>query len=122
MYVSYAGLPLEQIEKTSKTGRTFIVNFRKVLHLGKTELPPPYSVYQAQATQIIMNAIAKSNGTRASVTQQMFKQRVNNGIMGTFHFDKNGDIVPTKAISFDKLSVAKKTGTFVYVSIRKVGT
>ena len=42
--------------------------------------------------------------------------------MGSFHFDKNGDIVPTKAISFDRLSVAKKTGTFVYVSIRKVGT
>jgi len=121
MYVSYAGLPLEQILKTSTTGKAFINAFSKVLNLKKGELPPPYSVYQAQGAQIMLNAIAHSNGTRASVTQQLFKTRVTNGIMGSFHFDKNGDIVPTKAISFDKLSVAKKTGVFVYVSIRKVG-
>jgi branched-chain amino acid transport system substrate-binding protein len=119
MYVSYAGLPLENLPPK---GKAFIAAFGKSLGLPKGTLPPPYAVYQAQAIQIMMDAIAKSNGTRASVTQQMFKIRVNNGIMGTFHFDKNGDIVPTKAISFDRLSVAKKTGTFVYVSIRKVGT
>ena len=119
MYVSYAGLPLQNLPPK---GKAFIAAFGKSLGLKAGELPPPYSVYQAQAVQIMMDAISKSNGTRASVTQQMFKARVNNGIMGTFHFDKNGDIVPTKAISFDRLSVAKKTGTFVYVSIRKVGT
>ena len=52
---------------------------------------PPYSVYQAQAAQIILDAIARSNGTRKSVTTQLFKTNVKNGIMGTFHFDKNGD-------------------------------
>jgi branched-chain amino acid transport system substrate-binding protein len=118
MYVSYAGLPLETL---GPAGKAFIAAFGKTLGLKKGELPPPYAVYQAQATQIMLNAIKNSNGTRASVTQQMFKTHVKNGIMGTFHFDKNGDIAPTKAISFDKLSVAKKTGTYVYVSIRKVG-
>jgi branched-chain amino acid transport system substrate-binding protein len=119
MYVSYAGLPLE---KLPPKGKAFIAAFGKSLGLKSGELPPPYSVYQAQATQIMMDAISKSNGTRASVTQQMFKTRVNNGIMGSFHFDSNGDIVPIKSISFDRLSLAKKTGVFVYVSIRKVGT
>ena len=95
--------------------------FSKFLKLKKGELPPPYSVYQAQAAQVIMEAIGRSNGTRTSVTQQLFKTSVVNGIMGTFHFDKNGDIVPTKAISFDKLSLKKKTGVFVYASILKVG-
>jgi len=33
---------------------------------------------------------------------------VTNGIMGTFHFDKNGDITPTKAISMDRIK--GKTG------------
>jgi branched-chain amino acid transport system substrate-binding protein len=121
MYVSYAGLPLETILKTSKTGKTFINAFSKLLNLKPGELPPPYSVYQAQAVQIMLNAIAKSNGTRASVVDQLFKTKVKNGIMGTFQFDKNGDIVPTKAISFDKLSLKKKTGVFVFVSISKVG-
>ncbi len=33
----------------------------------------------------------------------MFKTNVKNGIMGTFRFDKNGDIVPIKWISFDQM-------------------
>jgi len=118
MYVSYAGLPLEHL---GGKGKAFIAAFGKSLGLKKGELPPPYSVYQAQAAQIILSAIAKSNGTRTSVTTNMFKTKVQNGIMGSFHFDKNGDIVPTKAISFDKLSLKKKTGVFVYASILKVG-
>jgi hypothetical protein len=48
----------------------------------------------------------------------MFKVHVNNGIMGTFHFDRNGDIVPTKAISFDQLRGT--TGVYVFVVITKV--
>ena len=32
----------------------------------------------------------------------MFKTKVKNGIMGTFHFDKNGDTFPFKWISFDR--------------------
>ncbi len=115
MYVSYAGLPLE---KVGPTGKAFIKAFSKFLNLPAGELPPPYSVYQAQGAQIILNAIAKSNGTRADVTRKMFATRVTNGIMGTFHFDKNGDIVPTKTISFDQLR--GKTGVPVYEVVLKV--
>ena len=53
---------------------------------------PPYAVYQAQAAQVMLEAIARSNGTRASVVKEMFKTNVKNGIMGTFRFDRNGDI------------------------------
>jgi branched-chain amino acid transport system substrate-binding protein len=115
MYVSYAGLPLE---KLGPSGKKFIRAFSKFLHLKKGELPPPYAVYQAQGAQIMLGAIKRSNGTRASVTSQLFKTRVVNGIMGTFHFDKNGDIVPTKAISFDQLR--GDTGVPVFAVILKV--
>jgi hypothetical protein len=81
-------------------------------------LPPPYSVYQAQAAQIMLNAIARSDGTRASVVKELFKTKVKNGIMGTFNFDKNGDIVPFKAISFDQLR--GKAGVPVYAVILQV--
>jgi branched-chain amino acid transport system substrate-binding protein len=114
MYISYAGLPLE---KLPPAGKKFIGAFRKYLHLKKRELPPPYSVYQAQGAQIMLNAIKRSNGTRASVTKQLFKTRIVKGIMGTFHFDKNGDIVPTKAISFDQLR--GNTGVPVYEVVLK---
>jgi branched-chain amino acid transport system substrate-binding protein len=115
MYVSYAGLPLE---KLGPSGKKFIKAFSKYLHLKKGELPPPYAVYQAQGAQVMLEAIKRSNGTHASVTSQLFKTRVVKGIMGTFHFDKNGDIVPTKAISFDQLR--GDTGVPVFAVILKV--
>lgn len=115
MYVSYAGLPLE---KLGPSGKKFIKAFSKYLHLKKGELPPPYAVYQAQGAQVMLEAIKRSNGTRAAVTSQLFKTRVVKGIMGTFHFDKNGDIVPTKAISFDQLR--GDTGVPVFAVILKV--
>jgi len=115
MCVSYAGLPLE---KLGPSGKKFIKAFSKYLHLKKGELPPPYAVYQAQGAQVMLEAIKRSNGTRASVTSQLFKTRVVKGIMGTFHFDKNGDIVPTKAISFDQLRGDK--GVPVFAVILKV--
>lgn len=115
MYVSYAGLPLESL---GPTGKKFIAAFSKYLKLPKGELPPPYSIYQAQSAQVLLDAIARSDGTRSSVTSQLFKTNVKNGIMGNFHFDKNGDIVPIKAISFDQLK--GKTGKYVFVVITKV--
>jgi branched-chain amino acid transport system substrate-binding protein len=114
MYVSYAGQPLERL---GPTGKAFIKAFKK--YLGIKTLPPPYAVYQAQAAQIILDAIKRSNGTRASVTSQMFKTKVTNGIMGSFHFDKNGDIAPLKWISFDQLR--GNNGVAVFAVLRKVG-
>jgi branched-chain amino acid transport system substrate-binding protein len=113
MYVSYAGQPLE---KLGKTGKKFIKAFKK--YLGIKTLPPPYAVYQAQGAQIMLDAIKRSNGTRASVTAQLFKTNVKNGIMGTFHFDKNGDIAPLKWISFDQLR--GNNGVPVFAVLRKV--
>jgi branched-chain amino acid transport system substrate-binding protein len=114
MYISYAGQPLE---KLPPTGKKFIKAFKK--YLGIKTLPPPYAVYQAQGAQIMLDAIKRSKGTRASVTTAIFKTKVKNGIMGTFHFDKNGDIAPLKWISFDQLR--GNTGVPVFAVLRKVG-
>jgi branched-chain amino acid transport system substrate-binding protein len=51
-----------------------------------------YTPYAAQATEVLLAAIAKSNGTRASVMQQLLKVRVSDGILGSFGFDANGDM------------------------------
>jgi branched-chain amino acid transport system substrate-binding protein len=68
-------------------GRRFVADFQKAL--GRpVEF---YSVMAAQATEILLDAIARSNGTRASVTQQVLKTKVENGILGSFSFDENGD-------------------------------
>jgi len=46
----------------------------------------------AQAAEVLIDAIARSNGTRASTTRQLFQLKIVKGILGTFGFDRNGDI------------------------------
>jgi hypothetical protein len=46
-----------------------------------------------QAAEILLDAIARSEGTRASVTRERFRTRVTDGIRGDIRFDRNGDLV-----------------------------
>ena len=55
------------------------------------KLPDPYTAYAAQAAQVLLGAIAKSNGTRADVASKLFNLKVTNGILGNFSINKNGD-------------------------------
>ena len=51
----------------------------------------PAALYAAQATEVMLDAIAHSNGTRQSVTRALLASCVQNGILGSFCFDANGD-------------------------------
>ena len=48
----------------------------------------------AQATEVLLDAIARSDGTRAAVAEELFATNVENGILGSFTFDRFGDIDP----------------------------
>jgi branched-chain amino acid transport system substrate-binding protein len=48
----------------------------------------------AQATEVLLDAIARSDGTRASVVEELFATKVVDGILGSFTFDELGDIDP----------------------------
>jgi ABC-type branched-subunit amino acid transport system substrate-binding protein len=52
----------------------------------------PSAVYAAQATEVLLDAIARSDGTRRSVTDELFRTRVTDGLLGSFRFDANGDV------------------------------
>jgi hypothetical protein len=41
---------------------------------------------------VLLNAIAKSDGSRSSVIDNVFKTHVNNGLIGSFSLNKNGDL------------------------------
>jgi branched-chain amino acid transport system substrate-binding protein len=103
MMISVAGPPAS---KLGPTGQKFLAAFKKY---QKSQTVPPYAIYAAQSAQILLAAIARSDGTRASVNTQIFKTNVKDGIMGTFRFDANGDIT-SKAISFYELK--GKDGVF----------
>jgi DNA-binding SARP family transcriptional activator/ABC-type branched-subunit amino acid transport system substrate-binding protein len=49
------------------------------------------ALYAAQATEVMLDAVARSNGTRQSVTRALLKSCIQNGILGSFCFDANGD-------------------------------
>jgi len=86
MFVTVPGIPLE---KLPPAGRRFVRAFGKTLVPGQLGAPEA-----AQATEVLLDAIGRSDGTRASVVDELFATKVANGILGSFSFDRFGDIVP----------------------------
>jgi branched-chain amino acid transport system substrate-binding protein len=84
-YVSVAGQPNENL---GQTGKKFVKDFSK--QIGG-ENPDPYSAYAAQAAEVLLTAIENSDGTRKSVTEQLLKTKVTDGILGSFTINANGD-------------------------------
>jgi hypothetical protein len=52
----------------------------------------PSAVYAAQAATVLLDAIARSDGTRRSVIDELLRTRVSDGLLGAFRFDPRGDI------------------------------
>jgi ABC-type branched-subunit amino acid transport system substrate-binding protein/DNA-binding beta-propeller fold protein YncE len=63
-----------------------------------------------QATELVMDAIARSSGTRASVLEQLRASDVRNGILGSFRFDPNGDAT-TASVPILRITGATPPGT-----------
>jgi branched-chain amino acid transport system substrate-binding protein len=89
-FFSVAGVPVDQFE--SQQAKDFITEFEQSLG---GEPVDPYAIYGAQAAQIVMDAIAASDGSRGSVMENMFATEVSGGYLGDFTFNENGD--PTLA-------------------------
>jgi branched-chain amino acid transport system substrate-binding protein len=89
-YFSVAGVG---IDKYKGAALTFINGFKKQLG-GKPV--DPYAILGAQAAKVLLDAIAKSDGTRGSVIDNVFKTHVNNGLIGSFSLNKNGDLAGAK--------------------------
>jgi class 3 adenylate cyclase/ABC-type branched-subunit amino acid transport system substrate-binding protein/tRNA A-37 threonylcarbamoyl transferase component Bud32 len=86
VYVAYLGFTNEQLPSA---GRRFVDSFAATQRRG--EVVHPTAAHAAQAAEVLLAAIARSDGTRASVTKELFATQVQDGILGTFGFDRNGD-------------------------------
>jgi ABC-type branched-subunit amino acid transport system substrate-binding protein len=85
MYVTTSDLP-RGVLPLSAAGRRF-----------KRDIGAPATQYlgvmeTGQAADLVMDAIARSDGTRASVLHELFASDVRDGVLGSFRFDPNGDI------------------------------
>jgi branched-chain amino acid transport system substrate-binding protein len=68
-------------------GRGFAAEFEK----RYSQRPCCFSVHDAQATHMLLDAIARSGGNRASVTENLLRRPVHAGLLGDFKIDANGD-------------------------------
>jgi ABC-type branched-subunit amino acid transport system substrate-binding protein len=51
----------------------------------------PFAVYAAQATEVMLDAIARSDGTRGGVLRRLFRTRLRGSLIGDVSFDAHGD-------------------------------
>lgn len=90
MFMSVAGVPIDDFVGSAQ-------EFVDGLKAGPLAGKPidPYAIYGAQAAQIMFDAIAASDGTRADVITKLFETNVTDGLLGSFGINENGD--PTNA-------------------------
>jgi branched-chain amino acid transport system substrate-binding protein len=100
MYVTTTGRANESL---GPAGRRFLREFTGTQPGGSVP-SEAYALEAAQATEALLEAIRRSNGTRASVTRELRRLKIEDGILGTFSFDENGDMTPAA------ISVFRVTG------------
>ena len=86
-----AGMTISQPGPTNDhlgtEGKQFVVSFSKMFDAEPTR----NAVSAAQAIDVLLDAIARSDGTRASVTMNLFNTDISNGILGRFFITPTGD-------------------------------
>ena len=90
-FFSVAGVPTDEFE--AESAQTFITAFQDSLG---GEPVDPYAIYGAQAGQVMLDAIAASDGTRPSVIEAMFATDCTGCFLGDFTFNENGDPVASE--------------------------
>jgi branched-chain amino acid transport system substrate-binding protein len=88
--------PTASIESLSSSGQRFAGAFRSAIH----QTVEPFSVSAAQSADVLLDAIARSDGTRASVTANLLSARVSDGILGSFAISPSGDPQPGQVTIF----------------------
>jgi ABC-type branched-subunit amino acid transport system substrate-binding protein len=86
MYMTEPGLPPERY---GALGQTLQRKFGKAPAIETGGAP-----VAGQAAEILLEAIASSDGTRSSVTAHVLAAHPNDRIFGPFAFDRNGDMTP----------------------------
>jgi branched-chain amino acid transport system substrate-binding protein len=97
LYTTSLALPPDGLEQTPALER-FVRDFGDRAHGS-------YTAQAAEVTEVVLGAIARSDGTRASVLEQIQATQVKDGLLGSFSFDRHGDMTPPK------VAVVRVTGS-----------
>jgi len=83
-------------ESLTPAGRRFLRSVGVSPELSSSEGYGGSVEAAAVATEALLAAIARSNGTRVSVVEELFETRLKGGFLGSFSFDRRGDITPAR--------------------------
>jgi DNA-binding SARP family transcriptional activator/ABC-type branched-subunit amino acid transport system substrate-binding protein/streptogramin lyase len=89
----YVTLPNAVTASLAPSARQLLASF-EAAHPSLGSLSGTYLPEMLQAAVVVVDAIARSDGTRASVLQQLRSSKVSGGLLGVFHFDSHGDMTP----------------------------
>ena len=93
VYMSSLDVP-PSAREGSPAGQSFARDY------GTLDDPVPGVLTAAQATDVVLDAIARSDGTRASVLRELRTVVVKDGLLGDFRLDRHGDITPAQIAIF----------------------
>lgn len=85
-YITMAGLPHERL---GPTGRRFVSDFGATRPGGQA---PTLALYAATATEVMLDAIARSDGTRESVSRALAEVRLADSPLGPIALDRHGEL------------------------------
>ena len=88
MFMSIVGQPIDAFKGKAKE---FADQYASEYLKGKPI--DPYSIYAAQAADVMLTAIENSDGTRGDVITQMFAYKNDESLLGPISFNAEGDIV-----------------------------
>ena len=84
MFVTVQGVPTDRL---GLGGLALLEELRA----AEPELDDYWALYGAQTAEVLLDAIARSDGSRASVLEELCATEVEDGIIGSFGFDSRGD-------------------------------
>jgi branched-chain amino acid transport system substrate-binding protein len=85
-YFSVAGVGIDQYKGAALE---WVDGFKKSTNV---ESISPYAVLAAQSAQVLLDAIGDSDGSRDEVIKNVFDTQVEDGLIGSFSFNENGDL------------------------------
>jgi branched-chain amino acid transport system substrate-binding protein len=105
----YGSAPTLPASEITGSGAEFLQGFQE--SIGADQDIQVYTLYAATAAQVMLDAISRSDGTRADIIAKMFDADLSDAATGQMSFDENGD----PAAGTEQLFLADASqGTFVW--------
>jgi branched-chain amino acid transport system substrate-binding protein len=116
MYVTIGGASPNDL--TNATGKAFIKSFKSTYKVNTLQA---YTGYGAEAMQVLLAAIAKSNGTRSDIVKHLYNLTIPNSILGPAKIDQFGDpVYGTGANKGGQVTIQQiKGGNIVTITVEK---